>query len=274
MRGHASNCSAAIRTTPDQCQCQCGGAFHGGPHTERAAAILVHQDVRKTYSNRKTGRTKRKAKDVAQAAATSRSVAAEATAVYTGYVVTAAIDELIWTESDHVPERLKQALHTLIAPFATIILNADLTEDQSRTIEAACNELHLLCSICVEILKLVAQAKVTTDQVSQAIAAQIVSSCTAVHPLPRELADVLQRALTAAISPAAPATLTPSHTKLIQLIGMITCPDIAHHHDVEAYCVKPLIGTWVTSPIGRWITSDFNDAHTLLSGRRPRRPRN
>lgn len=270
MRGHAVTCSAAVRTTPEQCTCMCVGALHGGPHTERAAAILVPEADRKRYSNSRVTSMK---SDASKAAAANTSVGPACT----NYAVTDAIDAFVHSDPAQEAEDLRATLAGIVQPFAATLLAADLDASQSQQIEVACTELHLLCALCAEILRLTDAVQEMTKQVSEMVAGDVVAACVLEHPLEDVLQEVLRQALQHSFVIAFPPALDPLSRRLLQLVGMITCPDIGEHSDVQEYCVKPLMATWVTPAMGDWINSGFADAATTLARRRtsriPRKPR-
>ena len=63
ISSHSTACANAVVTTPKQCKCGCDGAFHGGPHTHRARALLVTPGERVTYSRRQVREAKRKVRE-------------------------------------------------------------------------------------------------------------------------------------------------------------------------------------------------------------------
>ncbi|GFZ89728.1 hypothetical protein [Nesterenkonia alkaliphila] len=259
--GHSVTCADAVRTTPEQCDCTCEGSFHGGPHTERARALVWKEEKRKTYSGWRVTAAKRAAREAIAAAAHSPDPDADSLlgSLCTDYAVTHAIDVLVLTGSTADHERAHAVLTALIGPFVETIVAEDLSEPDEEQLKAAVSELHLLCSICASVLELVAESKKRASETARATAEAVVSALGADNVLSAVVEGALRKALTASFNAAIDLIADPAKLKMLQLVGLVTCPDVSKHPDVETYCVNPLVGEWVTTAMHDWIDTKFQD---------------
>lgn len=266
-RGHSVDCADAVRTTPEQCKCRCGGDFHGGPHSERVRALVWAQDNRQKYSQSQVGRAKRSAREALDA---GNSVGEACT----DFAVTHVVNELIFLTSAEEQQVAREVLKALIEPFVEKVASAPLDDDDATRIVTAVNNLHLLCSLCVEILKVIDQLHDLADDaaaaMAQTISESVIDSFDAELFLTDPVKDVLKAALARSFHAAIDLVVDPVKVQMLRLVGFAMCPNVAEHADVEKYCVAPLGREWVTSVLHNWMTSGFPADSPILK-RAPRR---
>lgn len=80
----------------------------------------------------------------------------------------------------------------------------------------------------------------------------------------RPSARVLSEAARAAVRSALGKALGPLRTALLpldpttmRLLGMLFCPDISEHPEVEALCVAPLSGDILSESVTAWVRERF-----------------
>ena len=122
--GHSLKCAEAVHTTPKECKCPCGGTFHGGPHTERARALLVSNPPL-AYRRRQVSQARSKAKNAS---------AARYTEYATGFVVTYAIDTLIGSARPDA-DLLKSAVQAVVEPLVKTVVSAGLNTADSAAVK-------------------------------------------------------------------------------------------------------------------------------------------
>lgn len=265
MRGHATNCADAVRTTPDQCRCQCAGAFHGGPHSERVRALLWPEANRHAYSRGVLSRAKSRARQTLE----GRSAGGVAC---TDFAVIHAVDELIWTSDTDTQDLARDVMVNLIESFVTQILDADLDEADSKQLEVAVNNLHLVCAMCAAILEALDSVRELTDALTDEVAGLIVDEAMKEVPLSPAARAVLRSALRSAFRDTINLALAdPARVRMLQLVGYATCPDVAEHPEVRRYCVKPLADDLVTTAMDEWIGAGFPLDSSVMARAKPRR---
>lgn len=261
--GHGLKCAEAVHTTPSECTCPCSGTFHGGPHTERARALLV-SDPTEAYLRRQVSRARSKTKNAQGTRYTEYA---------TGFVVTYAIDTVIGSARSDADE-LKIAVQAVVEPFVESVVSAGLNTAESAAVKRIVNETHLLCALCASILELKARLqqgiKDIADNIAQAAVDEVMS-----FPSPPVLSDAARAALSAALvkaaEPLSDLLVGPAETQALRILGLLFCPDISVHPEVEEFCVKPLTGEILTEAMSKWITDDFPRESPLLAGRRAAR---
>lgn len=265
-RGHSVSCADAVRTATEECQCTCQGDFHGGPHTERVRALVWDEDKRETYSRNQVTTAKRKARDALDAGTAVGETC-------TDFAVTYMIDVFIAATSSTDHDMARETLKAILDPFVEEIVHADLDETESRNIETAVNHLHVICSLCVEILKMIDESKALLNQAADTVAQAVVDGL-GQHPFLTKLAKaVLKRALMRSF-PAVVHLLTadPATVKMLQMVGFATCPDVNDHGEVEKCCIQPLQGAYVKAALHDWIDQSFpRDADILKRRRRAKK---
>lgn len=263
-KGHSTACADAVRTTPDECECKCRGLFHGGPHSERARALVWDPDGRKSYSRARVSEAKRSARD-ALAAARAPGVAC------TDYAAVHAIDELIQS-ADGDDDALTDVLAAVLSPFVASIVEADLDADDSKRIDAAASELHLLCSLAVAVLKVVDDDRTLSPELANQVARDVLAATDSQMPLTEPVREAMHAALVGSFGALIGLAL-PTNLPMLRLIGFLSCPDASEHPEVEEYCIRPLVGGWVTGPMHDWVTGSFSADSAVLRRARPSRRR-
>lgn len=264
-RGHSVSCADAVRTTPAECACACDGDFHGGPHTERVRALVWDPDRREKYSRSQVVRAKRKARD-ALAAGTSAEESC------TVFAVAHMIDVLIAVGGADEQQVARETLKAVLDPFVEVIVSADLNDADSRNIETAVNNLHIICALCVEILKLIDQVKTFANAAAEDIAERVVDALGDRTFLTTVVKQVLKEAVKRSFDAAIALAADPVRVEMLRVIGFATCPNVKAHPDVEKYCVEPLASSYVTTTLHDWIDHGFPADSSLLK-RAPRRKR-
>lgn len=263
-QGHSTTCADAVRTTPAECQCQCEGLFHGGPHSERARALVWPADKRRRYSGTRVSRAKATAKDALTAGVSIGDAC-------TDFAVTQAIDELILTTDPGQHDAVRDVLGAVIEAFVVEIVEAELDDEDSQRIKTLVNYDHVMCTLCVEALKLLDEVRALANRASGAVADAVIGPLDE-NLLTEAVKTVLRTAVQKAFGVLIDLLADPAKVKSIQLLGFLSCPDVSEHSDVEKYCVGPLTGEYVTAAMRDWINRGFpRDAAVL--GRAPRRDR-
>lgn len=261
--GHSLKCAEAVHTTPKECKCPCAGSFHGGPHTERARALLVSNPTT-AYRRRQVSQSRSKAKN-----ASERLYARYAT----GFVVTYAIDTVIGSARSDA-DVLKIAVEAVVEPFVESVVSAGLDTAESAAVKRIVNETHLLCALCASVLELKARFQQGIEDIADNIAQAVIDEVTSSPSLP-VLSDAARAALSAAlvkaVGPLSDLLVGPAETQALQILGLLFCPDVSVHPEVEEFCVKPLTGEILTNAMSKWITDDFPQESPLLAGRRAAR---
>lgn len=132
-----------------------------------------------------------------------------------------------------------------------LMSNADKGQGVKECINLIVNHQHLFCVICVVILKLVEKGEKKSSTIASAIAKDLVELIKVVVNIP-ELTEeivktVLKTILTKAFSRVVKTTILSVFPQpfqditTVQILGVITCPDIEKHSDVAKYCAKPLL---------------------------------
>lgn len=263
-QGHSTTCADAVRTTPAECQCQCEGLFHGGPHSERARALVWPADKRRRYSGTRLSRAKGEARD-------ALSVGVSIGEACTDFAVTHAIDELILTTDPGQHDAVRDVLGAVIEAFVGEIVDAELGEEDSRRIKTLVNYDHVLCTLCVESLKLLDEVRASANKAADAVADAVIGTVDG-NLLTEAVKVVLRTALQKAFGVLIDLLADPAKVTSIQLLGLLSCPDVSEHPDVEKYCVAPLTGEYVTAAMRDWINKGFPKDAAVL-GRAPRRDR-
>lgn len=262
--GHSASCAAAVVTTPSECACRCSGDLHGGPHTARASALVWEDPDRAKYSGQQVSKAKKAAK---KAFDRGKSVGRECT----DYVVTHAIDELILTDSIAEQDDARFVLKTLVDPFVDEISRAGLDGSDAEAVRRAADEFHLLCTICVEVLRLVQQSKDLASESAKQIARRIIKDQGEHKWLTKMARKVLRRALVRVFNSTIDLVADPARIKMLQLAGFATCPNVDDHAGVEQYCVRPLVNGWVSQEMKDWIDARFEDRSRVDQRARPRK---
>lgn len=262
-RGHSVSCADAVRTTPDECKCMCHGDFHGGPHTERVRALVWRPEDRKKYSQSQVAQAKRRAREALAAGTPPGEVC-------TDYAVTYMIDVLVCTGGTHEQQIARETLKTVLDPFIEDIVSADLDEADSVNIETTVNHLHIICALCVEVLKLMEETDTLSKDVAEETAQKIVDTLGSPLLLSNSVKSVLKNALMRSINATIALTSNPSTIEMLRVAGFATCPNVKTHSDVEKFCVNPEANSYVTNALHEWIACEFPEGSPLLR-RRPRR---
>lgn len=86
------------------------------------------------------------------------------------------IDELILVTETSEQQLARDTLKAVLDPFVKAIVEADLDDSDSKNIETAVNHLHIICTLCVEILRLIQEVKDLAGVVAGDIAQGVVAS--------------------------------------------------------------------------------------------------
>ena len=262
--GHSSSCAAAVVTTPAECECRCDGGLHGGHHSERARAFLLDPPRRPKNASGSVTSAKRL---VRRSRAGDKAAFHRACTDFIGYYL---VSWVIDTESVERQDEVLKALTTVVKPFVSSISTEALSFSEAKRLERAINENHLLCGLCVEVLKLHDEIEKLADEIAQSVSEEIVHQIT--PALPRAVESVLTRALATTIKKVVPTVSTEPAVNNLRIAGVIFCPNIADHLDVTEYCLEPLGKTWAGEYLARWIKAGFPDTTLLLKRRGSDRP--
>jgi hypothetical protein len=185
------------------------------------------------------------------------------------------IDELIWSpDGDRDQKYAKEFIELIVAPFVRSISNAGLGSADQRIIKKIVLEEHILCSLCVYVLKIIERFKTEPEVLLDEIADAVIQPLVDRKILSQNVQDDVRVALRTGVRASAAALLTsldsPMLLDLICLVGIVTCPNISEHSDVEQYCITPLLGRWITPEVLRWVSSGFSAEDPLLMSRNRR----
>ncbi|WP_166998369.1 hypothetical protein [Paramicrobacterium fandaimingii] len=186
------------------------------------------------------------------------------------FAVTHMIDVLIAETHATEQQVARETLKTVLEPFVEEIVNADLDEAEARNIETAVNNLHIICALCVETLKLIDQVKSLANAAADVIAQSVADGLGDHTFLTTAVKAVLKDALTRSFEAVIALAADPVKVKMLRVIGFATCPNVKAHPEVEKYCVAPLANEYVTASLQEWIDQNFPSDSALLK-RAPRR---
>lgn len=268
MTSHSARCADAVRTTPEQCECMCVGAFHGGPHSERARALLWPSAQRQKYSQAQVRTAKRKAKDALDVAEEDPNAKSAAGETCTDFLVRHIVNEIVFEEPTSAQEDVRAAVADLIGLFVAGVLEEDLSTNDSARIVAVINVEHVLCSLCVEIIKLADELSQMADEalndLAEAAAETVVATVAGNVSLSKPLMAALKAILKRVFQSMLPYAIDPEKMQLLRFLGAMSCPNISAHPDVEVHCLKPLEKDWATDALKQWVADGFpNDAAIL-----------
>ncbi|ORC24145.1 hypothetical protein A7979_10450 [Rothia nasimurium] len=125
MSSHSVRCADAVRTTRKQCKCMCDGVMHGGPHTERARALIWPLETRKKYSQRQVSNSKRVAREAVE---TSEAIGE----VFTDLLVRYIVNELVHEQAPGDQDLARDTLKDPICPFVDEVMEAELDDSDSK----------------------------------------------------------------------------------------------------------------------------------------------
>lgn len=249
---HSTRCALAAVTTPDECKCRCEGAFHGGPHTERARSLVWDPPSRSQNAKRNAQRARRAVRKINQGATDTYY---RRCSDLVGFLLTAHVID------DETEDRHKELVHTIdrvTAPFVAVISHSSSTllPQEVAALEHTLKASHLLCSVCVEILKAHDAVTGLTKETAEAIARTIVEAASQKVPTPVQ--ELLIKALANAILKAVPIALDDEMVANLRCAGIIFCPNIQDHVDVQETCLKPLGDRWSANTLLTWASSGFD----------------
>lgn len=256
---HSVDCANAVVTSPDQCKCQCNGAFHGGPNTNRARALLREQGQKK-YSKNQVSASLRKARKTAN----STAVASQKMRVYTDYIGFSTVDGLIRFGSLHDQRETIGFISTVVRPFTAEINASALTAQQKNQVKDFVLQGHIVCTLCVTVLKIISDGSDDAYNLSDEVIGVVLNRI----GIDSDSQDAVDVAIRAAIGASASAIvgsdLVTSGVAFLKLIGVITCPDMNEHPEVIEYCLTPLCNTWTDSTVTQWLRSNPQDLSKLI----------
>lgn len=261
--GHSVRCADAVSTAPNECGCRCGGDLHGGPHTERVRALVWEENDRERYSQGQVTAAKRKAVEAVEA---KESVGEKCT----DFAVTHMVDVFIGATSAADQKVARDTLKSVLDPFVEEIATADLGEADEKNVKTAVNNLHIICSFCVEILKVIDQAEKLVGDMADGLADVVVDAVSDYTFLTKIAKEVLRRALSRSFLSVIDLLADPARVEMLRIVGFATCPDVTDHWEVKKYCVSPLGGGYVTDALDSWIDNDFPSDSDILKRRHRR----
>lgn len=266
-KGHSVSCADAVRTTPDECKCKCAGDFHGGPHTERVRALVWDPDDRESYSRKQVTTAKRRAREAIDTEVSVNEAC-------TDFAVTHMVDVLIGNTGTSDQAAARGMLKAVVDPFVKEIVKAEqdgtLSGEESKFLETAVNNLHIICSLCVEILEAVENAKTLANEMAEEFAQAVIDGIENKSLLKETVRQVVKQALSRSFKSVIDLVADPSNVKLLQVVGFATCPNIKEHNEVEQYCVHPLEGDFINAALRDWIDRNFPRDSDILKPRNRR----
>lgn len=178
---------------------------------------------------------------------------------------------------------LDAVFSSIINPVLGSLLDAardnSLTPRQASMIKAMLLEGHVFCVLCVLILELDAavgeQLDALRDHVLSALVDAVFGSGPTGYLSPAARVIVI-RALTAGVNRGLAAVKAASGPdtaiQSVQLVGLITCPDLEKHPKDAVYtmCLKPLAAAFLSEEISKWIENRFQGRLSAAVGRAAR----
>src|SRR5690606_28831954 len=116
--GHVESCAEAVITPVEECECACAGAFHGGPHTWRARALIVSDEdfgARRRYSGRQVTDARKKFRNANDDARSLRG---------TDLLATIIIDAVVLQDEPDEARRVEDGIRRIVAPFVEEIAHS------------------------------------------------------------------------------------------------------------------------------------------------------
>lgn len=271
ISSHSTACANAVVTTPKQCKCGCDGAFHGGPHTHRARALLVPQGERVSYSRRQVREAKKKVRETL-----FRSPLSSAPKACTDLIGFSTIDQLItWDTKGDYQNQALGIIALVVKPFAATLAHSSLGKTDEKHLKKYMVEWHVLCSLCVEILKVIDEVEGELDECVRAVVQRVWTTLpTADTPAEGSgspLQETIMEALSEGARPLIEKVLTGSDLKMmVQLLGLITCPNVDCHPEVTDYCLEPLSASWLGPRLLMWANNGYPSIDPVLADLRKR----
>lgn len=268
ISSHSTACAKAVVTTPEQCRCGCAGAFHGGPHTHRARALLISPGERTSYSQRQVRDAKKKAR-----AALTRGRTTSSSSLCTDFLGFSVIDQLIsWDTSGEYQRQATDIIALTVKLFTGTLANSSAGRAGKEFIRDSMIRWHVLCPLCVEVLKVIETLEQNNDELIHTLVQRVWDSLPIAGTLAEgpdsPLSETIKEALSEATRPLIDSLIgTPELKTMVQLLGLITCPNIDCHQDVVQYCLEPLEDIWVNQALIQWVNQGFPQSDPVLAGR-------
>ncbi|WP_297740064.1 hypothetical protein [uncultured Tessaracoccus sp.] len=253
----------------------CKGAFHGGPHSERARALLWPSAERQKYSQAQVRTAKRKAKDTLDVAKANLKAKSAADEACTDFLVTHIVNEIVFKEPISAQKDVGDAVAKLISLFVAGVLEEGLSKNNSARLVAVINVEHVLCNLCVEIIKCADELSQMVDEalneLAQAAAKRVVAAVAGNVSLEKPLVTALTAILKRVFQSMFPYAIEPEKIQFLRFLGVVSCPNIAAHRDVEIHCLKPLGKDWATDALKQWVADGFPNNAAILGRAKPRK---
>lgn len=264
INGHVLSCAEAVVRPVDECECGCLGAFHGGPHTWRARALLVSDldyKTRKAYSGKQitTARTKFRAADEGE-----HSVRG------TELLVTVIIDRVVLMDEPDEAKRIESGITKIVAPFVDTIANSDLSTEDREQFQLLLPELHLLCTLCVLVLEAKKEFASATEAIANGLVDRLVAAVLDALPselLSKSIEAILRIAMRKACDAFVSWAFEPVNEKALQVLGILFCPNSEHHPEVRELCIKPLENELLSAALVDWAMEHYPFKRDFISDR-------
>lgn len=264
INGHVESCAEAVVTPVEECECACDGAFHGGPHTWRARALIVADEdfaTRRSYSGRQ----------VTDARQVFRNADGDTLSMRgTDLLVTIIIDAVVLRDEPDEAKCVEEGITRIVGPFVDEIANSTLSSEERAQLKLVLPELHLLCSLCVLVLKARKEFVSAVDAIAGGLADRLVAEI--LGPLPTRLVSdtirtVLRLAMKKVCATFVEWAFEPVNAKALQVLGILFCPNTEHHPEVRELCIAPLEGEYLNAMIVAWAMEHYPFGRDFISRR-------
>lgn len=255
---HGSRCANSVLTPPEKCNCACERTLHGTPHSQRAQAFAVAADHQTDAANRIVTRYRRAIETHAPGTLSMQ---------VTDYVAARLCQESI-DGGLELDDLFSSVVDPVLTGLAEGARGGSFKARDRSLIKAVFVDGHIFCVLCVLILQLNNAVEDEADALRDAAVKALVITMFG-PPSPTGISDaarhVVTRALTAGINrgleAVKAATGHASAIQSIELLGLLTCPDIDTHPDDDVYklCLTPLSTALLSEELNDWIRSLLRD---------------
>lgn len=264
ISGHVESCAEAVVTPVEECKCPCGGAFHGGPHTWRARALIVADEdlaTRRRYAGRQVADARKEFRNADVAELSMRG---------TDLLMTIIIDAVVLRDEPDEAKRVEEGITRIVGPFVDKIANSNLSSDERAQLKLILPELHLLCTLCVLLLEAKKEFASAVDAIAGGLVDRLVAEILGSLPT-RLLSDTIRTVLRLAMKKTCATfvewAFEPMNEKALQVLGILFCPNTEHHPEVRELCIAPLEGEYLNAAIVAWAMEHYPFARDFISGR-------
>ncbi|WP_156156845.1 hypothetical protein [Microbacterium azadirachtae] len=264
INGHVESCAEAVVTPVEECECACDGAFHGGPHTWRARALIAADEdlaTRRSYSGRQVTDVRKGFRNADGAERSMRG---------TDLLMTIIIEAVVLRDEPDEARRVERGITRIVGPFVDEIANSNLSSEERAQFKLILPELHLLCALCVLVLEAKKEFASAVDAIAGGLIDRLVAEVLGSLPT-RLLSDTIRPVLRLAMKKACATfvewAFESANEKALQVLGILFCPNTEHHPEVRELCIAPLEGEYLNAAIVAWAMEHYPFGRDFISGR-------